>query len=230
MKPSIIAIIPARGESRTVPRKNIRLLNGKPLIFYTLEEARKSKHIGRIIVSTEDDDIAEIAKNCGAEVITRPEELATDEAKTIDVIFHVLNALKEEGYTSDIVVLLQPTSPLRTVNDIDRAIELFLGSDGESVVGVSEFNSAYWSFKIEKGHLKPLFDKRYLRTMRQDLDKVYIPNGAIYISTPQMLYKYESFYCDRTVPYIMPAERSIDIDTEVDFMLAELLMKKYGFE
>jgi len=231
METKILAIIPARGGSKTIPRKNIKLLNGKPLIYYTIKESIKSKYLGRIIVSTEDKEISEISKKCGAEVIERPEELAKDETPTIDVIFHVLQVVKAENFEPGAVVLLQPTSPLRNVQDIDNAIELFLKNDCESVVSVCEVeHSLYWSFEIENRYLKPIFGGKYLNMRRQDLPKVYTPNGAIYVSTPEILRKYKSFYCSKTIPYIMPPERSVDIDNEIDFMLAELLMMKYGLE
>ena len=230
METKILAIIPARGGSKTIPRKNIKLLNGKPLIYYTIKESIKSKYLGRIIVSTEDKEISEISKKYGAEVIERPEELAKDETPTIDVIFHVLR-VQAENFEPGLVVLLQPTSPLRNAQDIDNAIELFLKNDCESVVSVCEVeHSLYWSFEIENRYLKPIFGGKYLNMRRQDLPKVYTPNGAIYVSTPEILRKYKSFYCSKTIPYIMPPERSVDIDNEIDFMLAELLMRKYGLE
>lgn len=229
MKNKIVAIIPARGGSKKILRKNIKLLCGKPLVAYTIIAAKKSKYSDNFYVSTEDEEIAEISRRYGAEVIERPEELAKDETPTIDVIFHFLEILKMKNYNPDIIVLLQPTSPLRNAEDIDNAIKLFLDSDCESVVSVCEAeHPPYWSFKIEEKYLKPLFDKRYLRMRRQDLERTYIPNGAIYVSTPQTLYKYKGFYCNYNIPYIMPIERSVDIDNELDFMLAELLMKKYG--
>ncbi len=228
MKNKIIAIIPARGGSKEIPRKNIRLMSGKPLIALSIEAALKSKCIDRVVVSTEDKEIAEISREYGAEIIERPKELAKDESSTIDAILHALEVLKAENYNPDIIILLQPTSPLRNAEDIDSAIELFLNSDCESVVSVREVgHSPYWCFEIEDGYLKSLFGDEYLRMRRQELEKVYMPNGAIYISTPENLRKYKGFYCLRTIPYIMPPERSIDIDNEIDLMLAELLMKRY---
>jgi len=223
-----LTVIPARGGSKGIPRKNIRLLNGKPLIAYSIEAAFKSRRANRVIVSTEDQEIAEISKRYGAEVIDRPKELARDDSPTIDAVLHALGLLEEGGYMPDVVVLLQPTSPLRNAEDIDNAIELFLSRECDSVVSVCEFkHSPYWSFKIENGYLKPIFGENYIKMRRQDLPKAYIPNGAIYVSTPETLRKYKSFYCPKTVPYIMPLERSIDIDNEIDFILAELIMKKY---
>jgi len=166
------------------------------LIVWTIEHAKKSRYIGRITVSTEDKEIAEISKKYGAEVIERPEELAKDETPTIDVIFHVLQVHKAENFEPEAVVLLQPTSPLRNAQDIDNAIELFLKNDCESVVSVCEVeHSLYWGFEIENRYLKPIFGGKYLNMRRQDLPKVYTPNGAIYVSTPEILWKYKSFYC-----------------------------------
>ena len=230
-KPKIIAFIPARGGSKGIPRKNIKLLLNKPLITYSLEYAKKSKYINKVVVSTEDKEIAEISKEYGAETIKRPEELAKDDSPTIDAIFHTLTVLKEQNYNPDIIALLQLTSPLRTAKDIDNAIELFLNEDCESVVSVCAVeHSPYWSFKIELKYLKPVFEEKYLKMRRQDLPKIYVPNGAIYIATPENLRKYNSFYCSRTFPYIMPPERSVDIDNEIDFMLAELVMRRYEVE
>ena len=223
----ILCTICARGGSKGIPRKNIRLLAGKPLIAYSIEVALESKYIDKVVVSTEDEEIAEISREYGAEVIERPEELAKDDSPTIDAIFYTLEVLKTGNYEPDITILLQPTSPLRNAEDIDSAIVLFLDADCESVVSVCEFeHSPYWCFEIEEGYLKSLFGDEYLRRRKQDLEKVYMPTGSMYISTPENMRKYKSFYCPRTTPYIMPPERSIDIDNEIDFMLAELVMQK----
>ena len=230
-KSKTIAIIPARGGSKGIPRKNVRLLAGKPLICYTIERALESKNIDIVVVSTEDEEIAEVSKKCGAEIIKRPAELAEDKTPTIDVVFHALGSFEQNEYIDLIIVLIQPTSPLRNTKDIDSAIELFLNADCESVVSVCEVgHPPHWCFKIEEGYLKSLFGGTYLRMRRQDLEAVYMPNGAIYVSTPQTLYKYKSFYCNHTIPYIMPTRRSIDIDNEIDFMLAELLIKNMSLD
>lgn len=227
----IIALITARGGSKGIPKKNIVPLAGKPLIAWTIETALKSSVLNRVIVSTEDREISKIAEKYGGEVIERPKELAKEESPTIDAIFHALEVLNAENYNPDITVLLQPTSPLRTAEDVDNAIELFLSKDCESVVSVCEVElSPYRSYKIEDSYLKPVFGDKHLRRRRQDLEKVYMPNGAIYISTPENLRKYKSFYCSRTIPYIMSPERSVDIDNELDLIQAELLMRKYGVE
>jgi len=225
MKAKTLAIIPARGGSKAIPRKNIRILAGKPLIAYSIETALKSKYIDKVVVSTDNEEIAKVTGKYEAEVIKRPRELAKDDSLTIDMVFHALEALKPD-YVPEIVVLLQPTSPLRNQEDIDNAVELFLKRNCESVIGVCESNELYWSFGLEDKYLKPIFEEKYLKIRRQELPMAYKPNGAIFISTPQNLYKYRDFYSKRTIPYVMPDERSIDIDTESDFILAEILMEK----
>jgi len=223
----IVAIIPARGSSKGVKRKNIKLLVGKPLIVYTIEAGLESKYLDRVIVSTEDKEIAEISSECGADIVERPQKLATDDTISIDVVLHALKYLREKGYRFDIVVLLHPTSPSRTVNDIDKAIELFLENKCESVVSVCEpQQSPYWSFKIKRKYLIPVFGKKCFEMPRQSLPKIYFPNGAIFISTFQILDKYKSFYTNKALPFIMPMERSVDIDEEFDFWLNEQILKK----
>lgn len=222
----IISIIPARGGSKGFIGKNIKPLNGKPLICHTIEESLKSQYLDAIFVSTDDIAIAEVSKNCGANVIERPDELATDNSPTIDAIYHAIDIIKSDC-NPDIVVLLQPTSPLRNANDIDAAIELFLDTDCDSVISMCKVeHSPYWCFEINNEILQPLFGDKYLKMRRQKVPDVYRPNGAIYISTIKNLYKNNGFYCDKIVPYIMPPERSIDIDEKIDFKLAELLIQE----
>lgn len=222
----IIGIIPARGGSKGLPHKNIKTIAGKQLIGYTIESALKSAMLSRVIVSTDDGRIAEISRKYGVEVIDRPTELAKDETPTVDVILHVFKILKSENV---VIVLLQPTSPLRNVQDIDESIKLFLKNDCESVVSVCEAShSPYWGFNIDNKYLKSIFGVKYLKTRRQELPKAYIPNGAMYISTLKALEEHKSFYCDKTLPYLMPLERSMDIDNELDFILVELLIEKKG--
>lgn len=221
-----IAIIPARGGSKGLPRKNIKMLAGRPLIIYTIEAALKSKYINQVIVSTEDREIEEVLRECGTKVIKRPEKLAQDNSPTIDTIIHVLELLEIQNNNFDNVVLLQPTSPLRNADDINNAIELFLKSKAKSLVSVCETtHSPYWYSEIEDGYLKPIFEEKYQNMRRQELPKTYLPNGAIYISTSENLKKYKSFYGPETIPYIMPIKRSIDIDTEIDFITAEILIR-----
>jgi len=223
----IIAVIPARGGSKRLSRKNIKLLTGKPLIVHTIRASLASKFIDRTIVSTDNKKIEEISRNHKSEVIKRPKHLSEDNTSTIDVIKHVLTALKEkENYSPEVIVLLQPTSPLRTSRDIDNGIKLFFNRYCESVISVCEGNP-YWHLTIKKNYIKPLFGWEYFSNKRkQDLPKSYNVNGAIYITTTRSIYKYNSFFNKKTVPYIMPINQSIDIDDEMDFDFAEFLMRE----
>ncbi|ABE52489.1 cytidylyltransferase domain-containing protein [Methanococcoides burtonii] len=226
-KNNIFAIIPARSGSKGIAGKNIRSLNGKPLICHTIEEAVKSRYLERVFISTDDPLIAKISKQCGAKIINRPAELAEDESPTINAIFHAIDTIKN-AYDTEIIILLQPTSPLRNAADIDKALDMFMKTDCDSVISMCKVeHSPYWSFKYEGDKFKSLFGNECLQMRRQELPEVYRPNGAIYITTIENLYKNNGFYCDKIIPYIMPAERSVDIDDEIDFKLAELLIQEY---
>lgn len=225
----ILAIIPARGGSKGVPKKNIKELNGKPLIAYSIDEAKKSKYIDRLVVSTDDLDISSISKEFGAEVpCLRPENLATDKSPTIDCITHMINFLREkENYIPDYVCLLQCTSPLRTYNDIDGTIEkaLSLNVDGAISVCEAEVNP-YWSNIFNGDKLEYFINEGKQITRRQDLPKVYRINGAIYCIKTDILLKYNTFETDNVTGYVMSNRNSIDIDDYIDFKLAEIYMKE----
>lgn len=227
MNEKILAIIPARGGSKGIIKKNIHPIAGKPLIYYTIEAARKSKYINITVVSTDDDEIFEIAKRNSTPIIKRPSELSTDDSPTIDVVLHVLLHCKIQNSLPDIVVLLQPTSPLRTATDINSALELFMKNDCDSVISVVQANHPpHWNMILEGEYLKPLMEQRFFTKRRQDLPITYIPNGAIYIARPKTLEDYHTFYCPKTIPYIMSIEKSIDINTTFDLYIAEEIMKK----
>lgn len=224
-KRKIYAIIPARGGSKGIPGKNIKLLDGKPLIYYTIKESFKSQYLNEIFVSTDDPIIAEVSKKCGANIIKRPPELAADDSPTIDAIIHAINTIKCDN-DQDILVLLQPTSPLRKANDIDAAIELFLERECDSVISMCKVDHPpYWCFIMNNGILQPLFGDKYLKMRRQELPEIYRPNGAIYITSLGNLYKNKGFYCDKMIPYQMSPEKSIDIDNEIDFKIAEIMVR-----
>lgn len=229
---NILAIIPARGGSKGVPHKNIKLLAGKPLITYSIEAAKGSKYIDRVVVSTDDGEISKISKKYGAEVILRPEDLAQDESPTLDAVIHSLNVLEEDDYYADLIVLLQPTSPLRTSQNIDNATEILIDKFDrcDSVVSVCEFeHSPYWALKIEAGYLKPAFGDRYFKLRRQELPEIYMPNGSIFISKKDILLKHQNFYSGNVMPYFMSTDESVDIDTEMDFKIAETILgESYG--
>lgn len=222
---TVLGIIPARGKSKGVPRKNMKRLGGKPLIAWTIEESKKSRYLDRFILSSEDEEIMLFARYLGCDVpFVRPVELAQDDTPGIEPVLHALETLPERY---DYVVLLQPTSPLRTKEDIDRCIELCVKQNASSCVSVTESDkSPYWMYVLnEIGKITPLLEteKRYNR--RQDLPKVYTVNGAVYIAEVGWLLSNRSFMSNETHGYIMPRERSVDIDTELDFKFAEFLLQ-----
>lgn len=225
----VLAIIPARGGSKGVPRKNIKELNGKPLIAYTIEEAKKSKYIDKIVISTEDQEIACVSENFGGEVpCLRPKELAQDNSTTVDCVIHMLSWLKEnEQYVPDFVCLLQCTSPLRTFEDIDRTIEKMIstGMDGALSVCEAEVNP-YWMSVFNGDKLEYFLEEGRKITRRQELPEIYRVNGAVYVLTSEALLKNKTFEPERITGYIMKSENSVDIDTLMDFYLCEYILKE----
>jgi len=220
----VIALIPARGGSKGVPRKNIRLAGGKPLISWTIECAKASRYIDRIVVSTEDEEIAAVARQYGAEILDRPLQLAQDDTPGIDVIIHALNQYKEYPY----VVLLQPTSPLRSDEDVDRCIEQCRLHDAPACVSVCESPvSPYWMYTIdEQMIMRPFIPSDQFYARRQDTPKVYQLNGAVYVAKTDWLKRTRSFVTYETRSYIMPLDRSLDIDHAMDFEFADFLLHK----
>ncbi len=225
---NILAIIPARGQSKGLPGKNIKLLADKPLIAYTIEAALESKFINRTIVSTDDFETMDIAKNFGAEVpFLRPDYLALDTTTTVEVVLDLLANLKAtEDYVPDYVCLLQCTSPLRNSVDIDACIIQCLNSDFDACYSVSEAKSSpYWMKVFDGPKLTPFINSDTI-LRRQDLPKVYSLNGAIYFVKTSELLKYSTLHLPNATGYIMPRNRSVDIDTDIDFELAQILAKK----
>jgi len=221
---SVLAIIPARGGSKGIPRKNIRMLAGKPLIAWTIEETKKSKYIDRLILSSEDAEIIKVAKEWGCEVsFVRPAELAKDDTPGIEPVLHAMSMLP--GY--DYVVLLQPTSPLRLVDDIDGCIETCVSSSAPSCVSVTEVDQhPYWMYTISDAGYLEAFIKQPIKTFcRQDLPKVHILNGAVYVSESNILEERRSFITTETKAYVMPQKRSRDVDDYLDMMLCEILIE-----
>lgn len=219
----VLAVIPARGGSKGVSRKNIRVLAGKPLIAWTIETGKQSKYIDRLIVSSEDAEIIGVARQYGADVpFIRPKQLAEDESSGMDPLFHALKELPDYDY----VVLLQPTSPLRTTEDIDSCIEQLLNPETPACVSVTESDkSPYWMYTInEDGLMKPFVTEGKIANRRQDLQPVYALNGAVYAADIQWLIHSKSFVAEETFAFIMPKKRSYDIDTEDDFSLCEWVM------
>jgi N-acylneuraminate cytidylyltransferase len=221
---SVLAIIPARGGSKGISKKNIKLLAGKPLIAWTIEEAKKSKYIDRLILSSEDEEIIKVAKEWGCEVpFIRPAELAKDDTPGIEPVLHALNTLKEQY---KYVVLLQPTSPLRLVDDIDGCIEACISSKALSCISVTEVNQhPHWMYTINaSGCLSPVIQRTKENHCRQDLPRVYVLNGAVYVAESILLKNKCSFLTAETKAYVMSKERSLDIDEDIDLKLCEILM------
>lgn len=221
----ILGIIPARGGSKGVPGKNLRLVQGKPLVGRAVETALGSRYIDRLILSSEDHEIIAAARSFGCDIpFVRPEELAADESVTNDVILHAMKSMNEKY---DIVVCLQVTSPLVTSDDIDGSIRMCAENDISSCVSVCEVDkSPFWMFTMpEDIILKPLMGDSYLTKRRQDLPKTFIPNGAVFVAKWDWFLEKKTFYGSETAGYVMPRSRSLDIDTENDFKLLEFIMK-----
>ncbi|RHX90880.1 cytidylyltransferase domain-containing protein [Leptospira stimsonii] len=220
---TVLGLITARGGSKGVPGKNIRTLSGKPLIAWTIESAKESKYLDRLILSTDDEAIISVAVRFSCETpFIRDEHLASDSASSLEVVVDALE--KCPGY--DWIVLLQPTSPFRSASDIDNALELCIEKKTNACVSVSEAEeSPYWMFNLENSKLRPVIDLPIAKR-RQDLPKVYSLNGAIYISRVDTFLQRRAFLHGDTVAYEMPQRRSIDIDTEADFEFAEYLLQK----
>jgi len=222
----VLAVIPARGGSKGIPRKNIRLLAGKPLIVWTIDEAKRSKYIDRLILSTEDEEIINVARECGCEVpFKRPIELAQDDTPGIETVIQAINAL-EEKY--DIVVVLQPTSPLRTVEDIDGCIQHCMMTEAPACVSLTEAQqSPYWMYHLDDDRkLKSFVQNGETINRRQDLPKVYVLNGAVYVAELGFIMEHKSFLTEETVGYIMSGDNSVDIDTELDLAYCEWLINR----
>jgi CMP-N-acetylneuraminic acid synthetase len=224
----VLAIVPARGGSKGLPRKNVLPLGGKPLIAHTLEVARKTPLVDRVVVSTEDQEIAEIARRCGAEVpFMRPRELAQDETLHVPVLIHTVEWLRErERYQPDYVLLLQPTSPFRTVGDIEASVQMAVETHADAVVSVGPVHQhPHWMKRVsEDGRLVDFWPGE-MRFRRQELQELYALNGAIYVVDTRVLLEQQTFYTARTHAYVMPIERSLDIECAWDFHIAELLLE-----
>ncbi len=219
-----IALIPARGGSKGIPRKNIKMFNSKPLIYWSIKAASESKYIDRVIVSTEDQEIADIARSFSAEVpFIRPRELARDESLSIETVIHALNNIQNVKE----ILLLQPTSPLRRTFDIDEIFKLKYKLNAESVVSISDSGlnlDLFFNIDTEK-KISPI-SKNFKSMPRQNYNTLYKVNGALYLSNKNFILKNRSFFNQDTIGYVMPEKFSIDIDSQLDWEIAELLMKK----
>lgn len=224
----MLAIIPARSGSKGLPNKNIRPLLGKPLINYAIEAALRCPHIKDVVVSTDSEEIANVAREAGAWVPElRPDSLAGDKASSLDVIIYTLNYLKEKHSKEyEAIVFLQPTSPLRESEDINAAIKLYQEKEADSVISYTqEAHPIFWhKFVDENGTISDLFGGKDLFN-RQEYQPTYFPNGSIYVIKTKLILEERKFYTPKTYAYIMPKSKSVDIDDIEDFQYAEYLLK-----
>ena len=232
--PRFLGLILARGGSKRLPRKNVLPMAGKPLLAWTVAAAKAASRLDRVILSTDDDEIAAVGREYGAEVpFTRPPELASDTASGLDVILHALRTLAERGEHYDYVVILQPTSPLRSAQDIDGAIELLLERHADAVVSVCETDHPpEWSNTLPNDRSMAQFYRPGIRSTRsQDLPRSYRLNGAVYVYSCDRALRSGSLNMDdNCYAYIMPRERSVDIDSAIDFEIAQLFLQRFGTE
>lgn len=224
-KHRVLGVIPARGGSKGVPRKNIAPILGKPLIAYTIEAAIASKRLTDVIVSTDDDEIARVARDCGAQVpFKRPAELATDRAQAIPTIQHAVREMEAaRGYRYDAVVMLQPTTPLRTAKDIDECVEKLFRTDADSVISVVEVGGYHpvRMKRIVNDELVDYAEEEIENRPRQELAPVYLRAGSVYATKRDVLMEQNSFKGRISRPYIVPSERHANIDSLIDLKIAE---------
>lgn len=231
---SFLAIIPARSGSKGLPNKNIKELCGLPLIAWSIKAGLKSKYIDKVVVTTDSQEYAEIAKSYGAEVpFLRPNELSLDTSTTFDSIKHTIDFYRNQlNQIFDYIVLLEPTSPLRETNDIDNAIELlFANQKASSIVGISKSESQNPAFLVKlQPHsqlIEGYINKDFSPIRRQDIEEFFFFEGTIYISETNSLLKNQNFYYKNTMGYVVPKWKSLEVDDEDDFLMIEAMMKKY---
>lgn len=224
-----LAIIPARSGSKGLADKNIKLVNGKPLLAYTIEAAMKSKLFNEIFVSTDSEKYAKIALEWGANVpFLRSDELATDTASSLDVVKDALKRYKGMGEEFDTVAILQPTSPLRSAEDIIAGYNKMIEKDANSIIAVCEVDhSPLWSNTLpEDTSLTNFLKQEVINLNRQSLPTYYRINGALYLIKSDFLMMTDNIYSEKSYALVMPKERSVDIDNELDLKIAEIIIRK----
>jgi CMP-N,N'-diacetyllegionaminic acid synthase len=229
----ILAVVAARGGSKGLPRKNIKILGGKPLIVWTIEMALKSNYLDKIIVSTDDQEIAAIARGSGAEVpFLRPDELSSDRANSIDVVEHAINFMRGKGDLFDYIALLEPTSPLRKDVDIDEAIETLVNArdNADSLVSLGKIVLEHpWLAKSvnERGYMMSFIENAEKVARRQERKDAYFPYGVIYLSSISSMLQNRTFYTERTIPFFIERWQCYEIDDICDFIAVEAILEKY---
>jgi N-acylneuraminate cytidylyltransferase len=222
----VISIIPARGSSKGIPRKNLRLLAAKPLIAHTIEHARQSRVVSRVVVSTDDPEIGAVARQYGAEVIWRPLEISGDTATSESALLHALEYLqRSEGYAPDLIVFLQCTSPLTLPQDIDGAVYALLNENADSALAVTPFHYFLWRQDQNGGAVGINHDRR-ARPLRQEREPQFLETGAVYVMRTQGFKEAKHRFFGQTAMYVMPPERCLEIDRPVDLIIAEALLRE----
>lgn len=224
MAQQVLAVIPARGGSKGIPRKNVRMLGGKPLIAHTIAAIRQGSRVDRVVVSTDDEEIAHVARAHGAEVVVRPAEIAGDLAKSEDALLHTLEVLEQEGYAPGVVLLVQCTSPLTTAADIDGTVAALLEQDADTAVAVAPFHYFLWG-RDEAGDAVAINHEKSVRLMRQQRRPEFIETGAVYAMRVPGFRKHRHRFFGKTVLHETPAENRLEIDDPEDLVLAEQIMQ-----
>ncbi len=229
---SVLALVPARGGSKGLPGKNIRSLCGRPLIQWSIEAGLSSRFVDLVVVSTDSQEIADVGMASGASVpFIRPPDLASDAASSIDVVVHALDFLAQDGKDFDVVVLLEPTSPLRDSSDIDQALQSMTDRDASAIVSVCRAESSHPAFVFRKtpdGHLAPFMERPPTGLRRQEIEPMFFLDGSIYASDVQVLRARRSFYHSDTIAYEVPKWKSFEIDDLEDFQIVEALASYKG--
>ena len=232
---TILGLIPARGGSKGLPKKNIKLLLGKPLIGWTIEQARKSKHLDSVIVNTDCERIADISRQFKAEIpFLRPAELAADTSRIIDAVLHALDTLEHDNRRYDYLALLEPTSPLRKDDDIDKAIEKIVdaGDNAESLVSIGEIalENPVYAKRIVDGYVNPYHPVQKTSSLRQETPPAYFPYGVIYMSKVPVVRQTKTVYSERIIPYMIERWQNYEINDYYDFICVEAILKYYSEE
>ena len=227
-KDRILSIIPARSGSKGLPKKNIIPLLGKPLIAWTIEASLNSKYISNTLVSSDSDQILNLSKKFGSNILKRPNSIADDASSAESVVRHALKVLEGEKDFYDYIIYLQPTSPLRDEFHVDNAIKLLFEKNTDSVISVYDLNNKYLKLLIKNydGYIRGISENKFFSKNRQVLPEAYMPNGAIYICRINSFLKYNGFLTKTTVPYLMSKELSIDVDNKDDLEKVEQYLKK----
>lgn len=221
----MLTVIPARGGSKGVPRKNVKDLAGKPLIAYNIAAARQASHVQRVVVSTDDDEIAAVSARFGAEIVMRPAELAGDTASSEAALLHVLDHLRvTQAYEPDILVFMQCTSPFTEAIDVDGTIDALLSGHADTALAVTPFHYFVWRHDADGNAEGVNHDKR-VRLMRQQREPQYLETGAVYVMRVPGFLKHRHRFFGKTAMHVIPAERVLEIDEPEDFLLAEARMQ-----